>query len=100
MPAAHAHIGTDSTAGTSPKAVRTSSALPAWHTQGRPAKPWPVARTDTQGTVTSGDATTPQARPSALVLRGEAVSEDSLQHDEALVTRPLARIGAAATSCQ
>jgi hypothetical protein len=67
---------------------------PAGHTQGRPAEPPRVAWTDTHGTVTFGDATiTLQAGPSALLLRAEAASEDSLQQAQELVTGLLARIG-------
>lgn len=72
-------------------APRTS---PAGHAQGRPAEPPRVTWTDTQGTVTSGDATiTLQAGPSALLLRAEAASEDNLQQAQKLVTELLARIG-------
>jgi hypothetical protein len=108
MPAAHARIETGrasryltqlcqhvqsiySNRGPLSHARRTA---PAGHTQGRPAEPPRVAWTDTHGTVTFGDATiTLQAGPSALLLRAEAATEDSLQQAQELVTGLLARIG-------
>lgn len=66
----------------------------ARHAQGRPAEPPRVAWTDTQGTVSFGDAMiTLTAGSSALTLRAEAGSEASLQQAQELVTGLLARIG-------
>ena len=66
----------------------------AGHAQGRPAEPPRVAWTDTQGTISFGDAAiTLTASPSALVLRAEAGSEESLQRAQELVTGLLTRIG-------
>jgi hypothetical protein len=73
---------------------RARHSPPAGHAQGRPAEPPRVAWTDTQGTLTFEDATiTLDAEPSALILRGEAASEGSLQQAQELVTRLLTRIG-------
>jgi hypothetical protein len=67
---------------------------PAGHAQGRPAETPRVAWTGTQGTVSFGDAAiTLTAGPSALLLRAEADSEDSLQRAQDLVTGALTRIG-------
>jgi hypothetical protein len=69
-------------------------APPGRPAQGRPAEPPRVAWSDTQGTVTIGDATiTLQAGPSALLLRAEAGSDDSLQQAQELAAGLLARIG-------
>ena len=66
----------------------------AGHAQGRPAEPPRVACTDTLGTVSFGDAEiTLTAGPSALLLRAEAGSEESLQRAQELVTGLLTRIG-------
>jgi hypothetical protein len=66
----------------------------AGHTQGRPAEPPRVEWTDTQGTISFGDAAiTLHAGPGALILRAEAGREESLQHAQELVTRLLARFG-------
>jgi hypothetical protein len=67
---------------------------PAGHAQGRSAEQPRVAWTDTQGTVSFGDAAiTLTASPSELLLRAEADSEDSLQRAQELVTGVLTRIG-------
>src|SRR5215472_416546 len=66
----------------------------AGHAQGRPAEPPRVAWTDIQGTVSFADAAiTLTASPSALILRAEAGSEESLQRAQELVTELLTRIG-------
>src|SRR5215472_10061290 len=108
MPAAQAHIETERAAryltqlcqhiqsiyskrGPLSHARRMPS---AGHAQGRPAEPPRVAWTDTQGTISFGDAAiTLTASPSLLTLRAEAGSEESLQRAQELVAGMLTRIG-------
>jgi hypothetical protein len=66
----------------------------AGHEQGRPVDPPRVEWTETQGTLSFGDAAiTLNADPGMLTLHAEADSEEGLQHAQELVTGLLARIG-------
>ena len=87
--------GISSTRGSAGHARRSAGHTPPGkYTGGRPAEPPRAAWTDTQGTVTFGDATiTLEAGPSSLLLRAKGGGEDDLEQAQELVTGLLARIG-------